>query len=323
MDGTIIQQGSFTSDGTLKTLDLRSDVDWIEVVNQTQMATQQTPGRGVKFSWQRGMANGSAFEDTKADGADTLQGETITSGGFTLLDTSIQTPGALTSTITAISAAGIPVVTNSGVNGLSAGDIVRIIDVTGAQQLGGYEFTVGNNTLTTTTFSLDYMAQIVAGTTGSWRRISFQPQFYPRRRQISAITAATNAVITMTVTHGFTAGQAVRLKVPAEFGMVEMDNLIGNITAVSTANNTITVDINSSAFTAFSFPLTAGVPFVMAEVIPVGQTANGTYANTLDGATDNQSLIGVQLGAGIDGPAGSSSDIIYWKAGKSFLVTNE
>ncbi len=323
MNGTIDQQGRFTSEGIIKTLDIRSDVDWIKVVNETQMATIQTPGRGVKFFWQRGMTNGSAIEETKADGADTLQGETITTGGFTLLDTSSQTPEALISTITAVSNAAIPVVTNSGINGLVAGDVVRLIDITGAQQLGGYEFTVGNNTLSNTTFSLDYMAQVVAATTGSWRRIPFQPQFYPRRRQISAITAATSAVITMTVTHGFTAGQAVRIKLPAAFGMVEMDNLIGNITAISSANNTITVDIDSSAFTAFSFPVTAGVPFVMAEVIPVGETANETFANSLGGATDNQSLIGMQLGSGIDGPAGSTGDIIYWKSGKSFSVTNE
>jgi len=169
MASTIIQSGSFTSTGVSVDLDLRSDVDWVEVINYTQMATQQTPGRGVKFEWLRGMATGTGVEFTKADGTDTLQGETLASGGFTLLDTSSQAPGTLNATITAIANAAIPVVTNSGTNGLAAGDVVRIIDVTGAQQLGGMDFTVGNSTLSTTTFSLDYMAQIVAGTTGSWR----------------------------------------------------------------------------------------------------------------------------------------------------------
>lgn len=321
MASTIIQSGSFTSTGVSVDLDLRSDVDWVEVINYTQMATQQTPGRGVKFEWLRGMATGTGVEFTKADGADTLQGETLASGGFTLLDTSSQAPGTLNATITAVSNAAIPVVTNSGTNGLAAGDVVRLIDVTGAQQLGGMDFTVGNNTLTTTTFSLDYMAQIVAGTTGSWRKIDFDAQFYPRRRFITAITQATSAVITMSVTHGLTAGQSIRLNVPSAFGMTEMNGLIGNITAVSTANNTVTVDIDSSAFTAFSFPLTAGVPFTQAQVIPLGETANDTYANTLDDATDNQSLIGMRLSSGIDGPAGSSGDVIYWKAGKSSLVS--
>lgn len=323
MSATIIQQGRFTSDGQVKLLDIRSDVDWMEVINFTQMGTTQNPGRGVKFEWQRGMDVAAGVEFTKANSVDTLQGETISSGGFTLLDTSEQTPGALVSTITAISNAAIPVVTNSGVNGLSADDVVRIINVTGGQQIGGVDFTVGNNTLSDTTFSLDYMSQIVAATTGSWRKIPFQPQFYPRRRTISSITQASTAVVTMTVTHGFTVGQAVRIQVPSDFGMVEIDNLIGNISAVNTTTNTITIDINSSAFTAFSFPLTADVPFTFAEVIPVGQKASGEFANNLDDATDNRSFIGMELGAGIDGPAGSASDVIFWKAGKSSVVTNE
>jgi len=32
MDGTILQQGRFTSDGTNKVLAIRSDVDWIRVL---------------------------------------------------------------------------------------------------------------------------------------------------------------------------------------------------------------------------------------------------------------------------------------------------
>lgn len=323
MDGTIIQQGSFTSAGETVELQIRSDVDWIEVYNRTQWATTQSTGRGVKFYWQRGLDSGEAFEYTKVDSSNALQGEFVTSGGFTLLDTSGSPLDTLNATITAISTAAIPVATNSGTNGLSADDIVRFTNVTGAQQLGGFDFTVGNNTLTSTTFSLDYMSQLAgAGTTGSWRRIKFDPQFYPRHRYITVITQASSAVITLSVTHGFTAGQAVRIKVPSAYGMTEIDGLIGNITAISTANNTITVDIDSSSFTAFAFPATADVPFSPALVVPVGETANETYANNLDDTTDNVSFIGIELGAGIDGPAGSSSDVIYWRAGKSFSVSN-
>ena len=39
MASTIIQSGSFTSTGVSVDLDLRSDVDWVEVINYTQMAT--------------------------------------------------------------------------------------------------------------------------------------------------------------------------------------------------------------------------------------------------------------------------------------------
>jgi len=325
MNGTIIQQGRFTSDGTAETINLRSDVDWMEVFNTTIADDDtQTTAVGVQFYWQRGFAADRGIEYQKANAANASNLTTfLATGGFTLLDTSSQTPEALVSTITAVSNATPPVVTNTGTNGLVAGDVVRMINIVGAQQLGGIDFTVGNSTLGTTTFSLDYMATIVAGTTGSWRRIPNDPQYYPRKRTISAITVAASAVITMTVTHGYLVGQAVRIKVPAAFGMTEIDNIIGNITAISTANNTITVDIDSSTFTAFTFALTAGVPFIAAEVIPVGETANDTFANTLDDATDNRSLIGMRLAAGVDSPAGATSDVIYWRAGKSFSVTNE
>ncbi len=317
---TIIQQGRFTSTGAAVELQLRSDVDWMEVTNFTQWGAVQTPGRGVKFRWQRGLANGTSVATTKSDGSNVLQGEIIATGGFTLLDTSGSPLDTLNATMTAISNASPPVVSNSGTNGLSSGDIDRLINVVGGQQVGGMDFSVGAGTLTGGTFSLDYMAQIVAATTGSWRKIKFDAQFYPRRRNATIITKATSAVITMSVAHGFTAGQAVRIVVPAAFGMVEMDGLIGNITAVTAG--TITVDIDSTTFTAFSFPLTAAVPFTPALVIPVGETANETYANSLGGATNNASFIGMTLDAGIDGPAGSSADVMYWVAGKSSVVTS-
>lgn len=328
MDGTIIQQGKFTSDGTSAELQIRSDIDWMEVINYTIADADQTTAVGVKYYWQRGMSADTGIEYKKSNAANAANLiDAMASGGFTLLDTSASPLDTLNATTTAISTAAIPVVTNSGTNGLVAGDVVRIINTSGAQQLGGFDFTVGNNTLGSTTFSLDYMSQLAgAGTTGSWRKIKFDPQFYPRRRAITKATSSgTSTVVTLSVTHGFTAGQAVRFVVPSAYGMVELDGLIGNITAVDTtvtSGNTITVDIDSSAFTTFAFPATGAYPFTPAWVVPVGETADSTYANSLDDATDNQSFIGMKLAAGTNSPAGSTSDVIYWRAGKSFSVSN-
>lgn len=330
-DNTIIQQGKFTSAGVAKTLTIRSDFDYIEVDNETALA-QAGSDLGYHFQWQRGMTNGRGIVWSKLG---TVANDPVTvaqiaaNAGFTVVDSSVQAPGTLNATITAVSNAAIPVVSNSGTNGLVAGDIVRIINVSGAQQLGGYDFTVGYNTLSSGTFSLDYMAQIVAGTTGSWRKINFDPIFYPRHRYITKITAATSAVVTMSVTHGFTVGQAVRFIVPAAFGMVEMDGLQGTITAIdttTTTGNTITVDIDSSAFTTFSFPLTAAVPFSPALVVPIGEdTAEALDASQqlLADATRNTAFIGVKLAAGNSSPAGNTSDVIYWRAYKAFSVNNE
>lgn len=330
MDNTILQQGRFTSTGANVTVQLRSDVDWMAVYNVTQAAASQTTAVGVKYYWQRGFANAAKWTTFKSNAANAANLEQyITSNGFSLVDSSLQAPGLLNATITAISSASIPVVSNSGTNGLAAGSVVRLFNVASAQQVGGFDFTVGYNTLTTGTFSLDYMSQIVAGTTGSWRQINFDPIFYPRRRYITKITQASQAVITLSVTHGYLVGQSVRLVVPAAYGMVEMNGLLGDIVAINTntsSGNTITVDIDSSAFTAFAWPLSAAVPFTAAEVVPVGEDTALALSSGVDILTDatlNTSYIGMTLQGGVNCPGGAASDVVYWVAGKSFSIDNQ
>ena len=57
--GMLVASGSFTSAGTAKEIELRSDFDFFETENHTQMATTQATGRGVLFNWRRGYAAGS------------------------------------------------------------------------------------------------------------------------------------------------------------------------------------------------------------------------------------------------------------------------
>jgi hypothetical protein len=320
-DNTIFQQGKFTADGNSKVLAIRSDLDWMRVINYTQAATQQSTGRGIEFYWQRGMTTDTGIEYKKTNSTDALNMVTLTSGGFSLIDTSTNPVGTLYNTVTAISTASTPVV-SSNTLGLSNGDVVRIIDVTSAQQLGGMDFTIGGSN-PGTSFTLAYMAQLgLAGTTGSFRKINYDSIFYPRTRYITSVTSSgTSSVVVLSVTHGYTVGQNVKLNVPSAYGMVEADGLTGNITAINTGTNSITVDIDSSTFTSFAFPATAAVPFTFATVTPVGE--NVAYPDLNDDATTNTAYIGMKLAAGAQSPAGSTSDVIYWYAGKSFSVTNE
>ena len=322
-DNTIILQGKFTADGAAKTLQLRSDVDWVRVYNWTQASTQQSTGRGIEFYWQRGMANDSAIVYKKKDsGVDDLKMVTITSGGFSLVDSTSSAPlSAANTSITAVSTASLPVVSATDTTGLSNGDVVRLIDVAGAQQLGGLDFTI-DSLSANTSFRLPYMAQLGgAGTTGTFRRVNYDSLFAPRSRYISNISAASAAVVKMTVTHNMAVGQKVKLIVPAAYGMIEADGLTGMITAINTTTNTITLDIDSSTFTAFAFPATTDVPFSPAMVIPFGEDV--TYPNLSDDSVNNTGVMGIKLASGVVSPAGSASDVIYWTAGKSFSVTNE
>lgn len=320
--GTVIQQGRFTSDGNSRELSIRSDVDWMEVINETQFATTQTPGRGVKFEWQRGLSAGHAFEYTKADGADTLQAEKVTSGGFTLINSSNTAPEAQ-QTGTTITKAAPAVCTVTG-HGYSSGDVVRIYNSDTMDQINGLQFSItvtGANTFTLTNLDTN-TANFTAATSFNVRRIPFSPIYAPRNRVITDISQASQAIVTFAVDHGFQVGELVTFRITSDFGMTELDNLRGEIVAVGAADtngftNTITVDIDTSAFTAFAYPTAATAPLTHPQAIPFGDEAT-----TLVGATDNVSFIGMRLGAGIDGPAGSNNDVIYWIAGKSLQVTN-
>ena len=324
MANAILLQGKFTADGAAKVLQLRSNIDWMRVYNWTQMAAQQSTGRGVEYYWQRGMAQDSGIIWKKKDsGLDDLKGQVITSGGFTLIDTTTNPLATKMTDISAISTATVPVVTVGDTTALSNGDVIRFEDVTGAQQLGGLDFTIGS--LATYTFTLPYMSTLGgAGTSGSYRRVIYDPLFYPRQRYITAITKATNCVVTMSVTHNMSVGQVVRLIVPAAYGMIEANKLQGKITAINTTTNTITLDIDTTTFTTFEFPTTTYGAFSPALVVPMAE--DGTYPNLQDDSTRNTGYIGMRLAAGVVSPAGSTgspNDVIYWVAGKSYSVTNE
>jgi hypothetical protein len=330
MSYTTILQGSFTSDGTATTLSFINGVDWIKIYNITVADAAQTTAIGVEYKWFKGMPAGHGLEYKKSNAANAANlVDYVHTGMFTEYDASLSTLGAKLA-VTAISNATIPVVTTGVNHTLNAGDIVRLIDITGAQQFGGMDFTVGKSSpLGANTFTLDYAPTIVAGTTGFYRLVpaSYFYKYYPRTRYITNITQAAQAVITMSVSNNYYVGQKVRLSVPSDFGMVEMNGLSGTILATSLTNtvNSITVDIDSTAFTAFAFPLTTGTPFTPAQVSIFGENT----AAALDAGTDilNDRVLnimekGLILGAGADAPAGQTGDLIFWEAGSSFSVNN-
>lgn len=313
----MIASGRFTSDGSARFIPLRSDVDFMVVKNFTQQATQQTPGRGVEFEWQRGLADGAAFMVSKEDGADTVTFETVATGGFTLVDQSNQTPEAAV-TATAITAAN-PAVVTATAHGYSVGDRVRAYGTTGMLQIAGMEFTV-TAVGSANAFTLGYLDAsgfAAAATAGQFRRLPNGPLFQPEELFITDITQATNAVVTLSVTHGLAVDDEVRLVGLEDFGMVQAEGLTATVTAVSTANNTVTLDLDTSGFSAFAFPASADVPFTHAQLVPFG-----SVSTNVDQALDNEAQLGILLGAGVDGPAGSANDVIYWQAFKSAQVNN-
>lgn len=316
--GTLIQQGRFTSAGAAVDLDLRADIDYIRVVNQTQLATTQATGRGVVFEWFRGLADNYAIEYKKTNSTDALNLVQVTSGGFLAVNTTDQTPEAAKQTsgtdVTNANPAAVTVTSH----GYSNGDRILIYGTTSMLQISGYEFTIGN--VSTNAFDLSYLDAsgfADAATAGFVRRIPNDPYFLPWKNYITNITAANPAVVTLSITHGLSVNQIVHFHVPSAFGMDEIDGLTGKITAVNTSTNTITVDIDASGFTTFAFPLSTA-----ATVTPAHITIPSLKSQTVIQPFQNQGKLIMRLAAGAQSPAGSSSDVIYWQAYKAFSVDN-
>ncbi len=328
---TTILTGSFTSTGASVNIALRSGVTWMNVYNWTQINGAQTTALAVQYYWQVGMPSGSGIKYSKsnATNAANLVATITAPNGFTFYDSSLTSYGVIETTTTAISTATVPVVTNTGTNGIIANQTVRILNQAGSPQLAGMDFTVGNLTLSATTFSLDYGPTLsVAGTTGSWMLVNSSPLYYPSSRYITSITDDSNgstSTIDLSVTHNYKVGQLIRLNIPDAYGSISALNgtLVTIVSAVNNPSegfNYIQINIPTAAY-VFSFPLAAAVPFTFAQVIPVGENTAYAEANNLpvlSDATVNTGIVGITLAGGAGNPGGASEDLLYWQAGIGF-----
>lgn len=323
MDNTIIQQGSFTADGNAKYLVLRSDVDWVTVLNLTE-ATATTQDHGFRYYWQRGMTAGRGIVEYHPAADHTMAIDQIAAGaGFTLVDSSDTDPDARVILNGAFTTDAVqPVCTSATTAGLETGTIVRLSGTTAAESISGFDFQI-DTIVDGVSFRMAYAmanAPGAAATAGYYRVMPYDPIFYPRYRYIINITQAAAAVIHTSVDHGYTVGQKIRVNLPdASFGMTEINKLEATVTAVTAG--TITTDIDSTGFTAFAFALPASVPFTMPTVNPIGIDTGTAITGAVDllaDATLNTSYIGIKLATGVLSPAGSNNDVIKWVACKSF-----
>lgn len=398
MQGTILGQGTFKASysganpntgsasvtaGNPVILMVPQGADWIEVRDYTQAGTvgnnaayiNNTSGAivGNYWFWQSGMPTGSAITNYNTNAASSLNIDTIPTGGFTIYDPSGQLPGSLpvlSSPVatTASTNATRPVVSTANTAGISIGTVVRMsntaqTDVNGIDMVVGAVTTNTSFTLLTATNALATAPGAIGGA-GFYRIVNISPLFYPRRRYVTNITQATNAQVSTSVAHGLTPGQEVRFSIPPQSGMIQLNGNVANnyqpciIVSVIDDYN-FTININTSNFTAFTWPTIAQQPSQFPTVTPFGEdtaTALSTNAaqvpsiggvqipNTNTGiladSTVNTGFLGVVLGSGgngnalttgITGPAGTVSfnssnvitavDTLYWIAGKSTYGT--
>lgn len=319
--------GSFTSDGAIKNISLPSGYDKFEMVNITDLGSTAANNNVMLATGTSLMPAGYGIYTPKTSGAATLDpAVTLATGGFTIVSNSATTAegSAVALNGTEINQASPAVASTGTTTGLVAGStVVRLKNTTGMLQVSGMDFTIGT-IVGATSFQLKFLDTTQTGfgadaTAGSYIVVNARAAYYPKRRFITKIASSSlSTVVTMSVTHEFTVGQLVRLIVPSTWGMSLLNGQLGTITAIDTTNNTITLNIDSSSYGAFSWPTSAvaatGVTF--AQVVPVGEAATSPYQNLLDDATDNQSFTGVSIGATVQ----TTGKVYQWFASSGVSI---
>ena len=330
---TLLVQGSFTSTGVAVNIPLPQSADYFVVFNQTQSATTQATGRGIKFEWfgNPSMAANSAYETKKTNSTDALNYVLVTSGGFNYVSSYPSPEAAVTGT--AITAATPAVVTMT--NSYTSGDRVTLYGTTGMAQIGGMDFTISS--VTSGGFTLKGLPAAgfaAAATAVVARRISPYNEVLPEFMYVTAISQASQGVVTVSVdpTNLVWVGMKLVFQIPSSFGMVELNSINQNgipvvVTAVDYANYKFTINVNTSGYTAFAFPASTGSPTspLFATCAPDGsrtwydptlQTYYG-YDISKQPFRSSQEFPLMNLQAGAQSPAGSTGDVIVWQAFKA------
>ena len=336
MPFTIITQGNFTSEGVGVRIPVPQSCDYIVTTNVTQMGTTQATGRCVRGEWYRNGADTSAggtdannrglrwkkTNSTSAINVDSFSTSTA-SGGFVYVPVAPVTEAAVTGGTTITQANGaVCTITNS----YSEGDRVRLYATTGMLQIAGMDFTISSvSSAGFTLAGLDSSGFAAGATSFVARRISQYDAVEPRYLYVTKITQASQAVVTVSCIHNYVVGELVTFQVPNSFGMSEMSGLTGKIIAVT--DYTMTLDIDSSNFTAFAFPASTSVPTaqLFATLAPSGQRTQYNPVTGLQTGYDfnyppfhtGEFTPYIYLSAGANSPAGSAGDVIVWQAMKS------
>jgi len=333
----IVEGGSFTSDSTLSkqvALSCAPDLFWIR--NRT--AWGDDAAETSVESWYRiGMAAGAAQTTDQANVTGALSSEAVTSGGFTLIDTAAPPSFASLATTAITGIAGTFVVSMANTGNIAVGDYVRLINTTGELQIAGYSFQVTAVTANVS-ITLGYMASsgitFAADATAGFVKKYIPNLMYPRWSYIANITQAAQAVVFFTAKNDYTPGEIISLRVPQEYGMIEANLVPARVLSVTNSStvSSVTLDLDTSGFSAFTFPTSAVaaagvspavavpsssgvVPFAGSATIP--QQPPGT--NLLD-AFDNRNKFVMNMGSNV---ITSSSAVYDWCSFKFDKFTQE
>ena len=334
MPFTIVSQGTFTQPATAvnQSIPLPSGADYFKTYNLTQMPLAPATPVVVMGEWFGGgltaKNDGLRWKksaNTSVLNLDTFQTSTA-SNGFTYVTSFPQPEAAVVGT--AITNASPAVV--SMTNTYSEGDTVVLYNTTGMLQISGMAFTISSVSGSGfTLLGLDASGFSAAATAVTARRIPRVMPVEPRYLYITKVSQASQAVITVSEAHSYVVGQKINIEIPGSFGMTQMNGYYNLrvppvITAVTAY--TMTINVDSTNFTAFAFPASSASPTaaLFATLTSAGQSVQFNNVTQVQTGYNFQYvpfhsglfIPYMYLASGAQSPAGSAGDVIVWQAMK-------
>ena len=257
----------------------------------------------VESMWFRGMAQDAAQTIDQAVTSGAMSTEAVTSGGFRFFDTANPPTFAALATTAITGSAGTFVVSMASTGTIAVGDWVRLYATTGELQIAGYVFQVTAVTANVS-ITLGYMASgglTFAADATAGQVVKFIPnEMYPRWSFIANISQAAQAVVNFTGQNDYTPGEIVSFRVPSAFGMSEINNQQVRVLSVTNSStvSSITLDLDTTGYTAFAFPTSAVAAAGVSPAVVV-PSADGVVPDA-GSATTPQEPPGTNLRAAYD-----------------------
>jgi len=331
--------GFYKSTTAAQNIALTDKPDFFQVTDTTNWGAANTAVAAMQSSWNNALPQGAFLQTGQISAAATanyMYGAQGTTGGFTFVDQS-HPPTYAKVAITAVNDSTW-VVSTGTTTGLAVGDWVRLINVVSYQQFSGpnlYQITAISAGVS---FTLGYAATAgltigASGTTGFYQKV-YPGAFYPSKQYVANITQASQAKVYFYRQNDYTPGEMVDFQIPVPYGMTQLSNLTALsrgparvLTVTNTATeSSIVIDVDTTGFTAFTYPTTAAfaggaspaicvpagsgiVPLNGSATVP--QSPPGT--NLVD-AFDNRSQYLMNIGTSV---VGANSAVMFWEAWKA------
>ncbi len=361
-----IAKGRFTSTGGAQIVNLPFKPGTVELWNYSAALAAPTANAVTSAYWDVQMGQGFA-QEVVYNATPLSVADVVIANGISTFEAGLMLQYGPVLSIASITKANPAVVTTTANHGLTSGDVVIFSGLlqsptTGMQQIAAIPFTVTVTGLTTFTIpwntnQTNYTALSASPLGASVKKVLYPYLYFPGTTFISAITTGTTTTISTTDAHNLVVGQEVALRIPSFWGTTQLNSLpntiipgspiYGYVIAV-TNYNTVVVNIDSTAYTAFN----SNQPFLsypgqqFPQIVAVGDVNTGgvsisagsqlypppqfspigtTLVNTINGPAIKGSYVNntsqgfiVGIGAGSNQVnsvlVGTAGNIIYWRA---------